>query len=47
MQHRMRHKFLDSIGGLPRQFWIIVGGQFINPIGGSMIMPFFTLYVSR
>ncbi|MDE3089917.1 MAG: MFS transporter [Chloroflexota bacterium] len=36
-----------AFAGLPRQFWIIVGGQLINSIGGSMIMPFFTLYVTR
>jgi len=31
----------------PRQFWIIVGSNFIDRIGGGMIFPFFALYITK
>ena len=31
----------------PRQFWIIVLGTFIDSLGGGIMFPFFTLYVTR
>lgn len=31
----------------PSQFWILILGTFIDRIGGALIYPFFTLYVTR
>jgi MFS family permease len=31
----------------PRQFWILIVGTFIDRIGGALIYPFFSLYLTR
>ncbi|MCP4427254.1 MAG: MFS transporter, partial [Chloroflexi bacterium] len=31
----------------PRQFWILVLGTFIDMLGGAIMFPFFTLYITR
>jgi MFS family permease len=31
----------------PRQFWNLVGGMFIDRVGGALLFPFFTLYITR
>lgn len=31
----------------PGQFWILVGATFIDRLGGAMLFPFFTLYMTR
>jgi MFS family permease len=31
----------------PRQFWVIVGSNFIDRIGGALIFPFFALYITH
>jgi len=31
----------------PAQFWILILGTFIDRVGGALIYPFFTLYVTR
>jgi MFS family permease len=31
----------------PRQFWVLVLGTFIDRLGGALMFPFFTLYVTR
>ena len=31
----------------PRQFWVLVFGTFIDRIGGALLFPFFTLYITR
>jgi len=31
----------------PQQFWVIVGSNFIDRIGGSLIFPFFALYITQ
>jgi MFS family permease len=31
----------------PSQFWILVGATFIDRLGGAMLFPFFTLYMTR
>jgi len=31
----------------PRQFWIIVGSNFIDRVGGALIFPFFALYITQ
>ncbi len=41
--NRMRGVFQEY----PRQFWILVGGTFIDRLGGALLFPFFTLYLTR
>ena len=31
----------------PQQFWIIVGSNFIDHVGGALIFPFFALYITK
>ncbi|MGD2147445.1 MAG: MFS transporter [Anaerolineae bacterium] len=31
----------------PRQFWILILGAFIDHLGGALIYPFFSLYITR
>ncbi|MBN1177996.1 MAG: MFS transporter [Anaerolineae bacterium] len=31
----------------PSQFWVLILGVFIDRLGGAMVFPFFTLYVTR
>ncbi len=42
---------LDRIKSLyhdyPRQFWLLIGSSFIDRLGGALLFPFFTLYVTR
>jgi len=30
----------------PKQFWVIVGSNFIDHVGGALIFPFFALYIT-
>lgn len=34
-------------GSTPSQFWVIVGSNFIDHVGGALIFPFFALYITR
>ena len=31
----------------PKQFWVLIGSSFIDSIGGSMMFPYFTLYLTK
>ena len=31
----------------PRQFWILISASFIDQLGGALMFPFFTLYITR
>lgn len=31
----------------PRQFWILVGSMFIDRLGGALLFPFFSLYITK
>ena len=31
----------------PKQFWIVVGSNFIDRVGGALIFPFFALYITK
>ncbi len=37
----------DLFNEYPSQFWIVVLGTFIDRLGGAMLWPFFTLYMTR
>lgn len=44
-QHTRRHRLVGAhLGGLPRTFWILFGGQLVNRIGG-MVAAFLVLYL--
>jgi len=36
----------DTFNEYPRQFWILIGGTFIDRLGGALLFPFFTLYLT-
>jgi len=39
---------IDSLyNEFPRQFWILVVGMFIDRLGGALLFPFFTLYLTK
>ena len=31
----------------PRQFWLVVGVSFIDRVGGTLLFPFFALYITQ
>jgi len=37
----------DIVCEYPGQFWLVVGASFIDRLGGAMLFPFFTLYMTR
>ena len=45
------HKLLTAPGAIfqeyPRQFWVLVATAFIDRLGGAMLFPFFTLYMTK
>jgi len=45
------HKRLARVRNIydeyPRQFWILILGMFIDRLGGALMFPFFTLYITR
>lgn len=40
---RLRNLYAE----FPSQFWVLVGGMFIDRLGGALMFPFFTLYLTR
>ena len=30
----------------PRRFWVVVGVHFIDKVGGTLVFPFFALYIT-
>lgn len=43
----MIKKFRASIEELPPKFWVLVGAAFVDRVGGTMIHPFFALYITQ
>jgi MFS family permease len=37
----------DLYNEYPSQFWVLVMGTFIDRLGGALLFPFFTLYITR
>src|SRR3990172_6781628 len=37
----------EAMREYPRQFWVLVGATFIDRLGGALLFPFFTLYLTR
>ncbi len=44
---RQRRKIRDLYREYRRSFWILVGATFIDRLGGSLLFPFFALYITR
>ncbi len=47
MMHTLPQRARAVYHEYPRQFWIVVGASFIDRIGGALIFPFFSLYITR
>lgn len=41
------HKLKKTFHDFPRKFWIVVGVSFIDHVGGTMLFPFFSLYITQ
>ncbi len=40
-------RFRKTYHEYPRNFWVLVGSSFIDRVGGTMIHPFFALYITQ
>jgi MFS family permease len=45
--YRPLERVRNIYGEYPRQFWILMMGVFIDRLGGTLLFPFLTLYVTR
>ncbi len=43
MFKRLRNIYYD----FPQKFWVVVGASFIDRIGGTLLFPFFSLYITQ
>ncbi|MBN1315938.1 MAG: MFS transporter [Anaerolineales bacterium] len=43
----MLDKFKNTIHEYPRSFWVLISATFIDRLGGTMIYPFFALYITQ
>jgi MFS family permease len=43
----MRAKFQSTLGEYPRHFWVLIGALFIDRVGGALIFPFLSLYITN
>ncbi len=43
---RYTAQFRDILAEYPRPFWTLIGATFIDRVGGALLFPFFTLYVT-
>jgi MFS family permease len=44
---KMIKKIRKTYQEFPQKFWILVGAAFIDRVGGTMIFPFFALYITQ
>lgn len=44
---RQYRRLTATLNEYPRNFWTLVGASFIDHIGGALLFPFFTLYLTR
>lgn len=40
-------RVVNTVREYPGRFWVLVGATFIDRVGGTLVFPFFTLYVTR
>jgi len=43
----MFNRFKQIYAEFPRKFWIVVGVSFIDRVGGTLLFPFFSLYITQ
>ena len=43
MLNRLRNIYDD----FPKKFWVVVGATFVDRIGGTLLFPFFSLYITQ
>ncbi|MDO9545438.1 MAG: MFS transporter [Pelolinea sp.] len=43
----MRVKLRSIAGEYPRHFWVLIGALFIDRVGGALIFPFLSLYITN
>ena len=43
MLDRLRNIYND----FPKKFWVVVGATFVDRIGGTLLFPFFSLYITQ
>jgi MFS family permease len=43
MLNRLRNIYHD----FPQKFWVVVGASFIDRVGGTLLFPFFSLYITQ
>ncbi len=41
------HNLRSTLKEYPRNFWILIGSLFIDRLGGALIFPFFSLYITQ
>lgn len=46
MNRLIRNSILGIYREYPGQFWLLMGASFIDSLGGAMLFPFFTLYIT-
>jgi len=42
----MLKKIKETINEFPRNFWILIGALFIDGVGGALMFPFLSLYIT-
>jgi MFS family permease len=47
MKNRIVTKIKNIYNEYPRLFWVVVGTSFVDAIGGTMLFPFFALYITQ
>jgi MFS family permease len=43
----MLRQFRTTYRNFPREFWVLVSASFIDRVGGTLIFPFFALYITQ
>lgn len=43
----LRYQVLRAYNDYPRLFWIVVGISFVDRVGGTLLFPFFALYITQ
>jgi len=43
----MIERIRSTVREYPRNFWILIGSLFIDRLGGALIFPFFSLYITE
>lgn len=47
MRHRALGRIKEVYGEYPRQFWVLIFSVFVDRLGGALLFPFITLYITR